>query len=390
MKIKINILGSTGSIGSTTLKIIEKKKKYFVVNTLVANSNTKEIYKQIIKFRPKNFIITNKKTYEKIIKKKFQKTNIFYKYNKYNFKKKTDITIAAIPGISGLEPTINFIKSTKKILLANKESIICGWSIIKKLAKKNRTEIIPLDSEHFSIKELTTNYSDSEIDKIYITASGGPFLNLKLNNFKNIKIKDALKHPRWNMGKKISIDSATLMNKILELLEAQKLFHFKKHKYKIIIHPQSLIHAIVKFNNGTSKFLFHETDMTIPISNAIFNSKVEIADFINQRKKENLIFPNLTFEKVNKNKFPIIKILPKLNKYPSTPIIINAANEILVDQFLSGKISFNSIIDNLFWVLKDKYYKKYAIKTPSSLKIIYLIDKWSRKKTLEIILKKKM
>jgi len=366
MKIKINILGSTGSIGSTTLKIIEKKKKYFVVNTLVANSNTKEIYKQIIKFRPKNFIITNKKTYEKIIKKKFQKTNIFYKYNKYNFKKKTDITIAAIPGISGLEPTINFIKSTKKILLANKESIICGWSIIKKLAKKNRTEIIPLDSEHFSIKELTTNYSDSEIDKIYITASGGPFLNLKLNNFKNIKIKDALKHPRWNMGKKISIDSATLMNKILELLEAQKLFHFKKHKYKIIIHPQSLIHAIVKFNNGTSKFLFHETDMTIPISNAIFNSKVEIADFINQRKKENLIFPNLTFEKVNKNKFPIIKILPKLNKYPSTPIIINAANEILVDQFLSGKISFNSIIDNLFWVLKDKYYKKYAIKTPSS------------------------
>ena len=389
MKIKINILGSTGSIGSTTLKIIEKKKKQFIVNTLVANSNTKEIYKQIIKFSPKNFIITNKKTYEKIIKKKIKKTNIFYKYNKYNFQKKTDITIAAIPGISGLEPTINFIKSTKKILLANKESIICGWSIIKKLAKKNKTEIIPLDSEHFSIKELTTNYSDSEIDKIYITASGGPFLNLKLNNFKNIKIKDALKHPRWNMGKKISIDSATLMNKILELLEAQKLFHFKKHKYKIIIHPQSLIHAIVKFNNGTSKFLFHETDMTIPISNAIFKSKVEIADFINQKKKENLIFPNLTFKKVNKNKFPVIKILPKLNKYPSTPIIINAANEILVDQFLSGKISFNSIIDNLFWVLKDKYYKKYAIKTPSSLKIIYLIDKWSRKKTLEIILRKK-
>ena len=387
MKTTINILGSTGSIGSTSLKIIEKKKNLFKINTLAANSNYKKICYQIKKFKPKNFIVMNKIVFDKLIKKKTGNTKIYFTYKNIKFTKKNDITIVAIPGISGLEPTIKFLKFSKKILLANKESIICGWNIIKKIAQKHKTKIIPLDSEHFSIRDLTKNYKDSDIDKIYITASGGPFLNLKKSKFKLIKIKEALKHPKWSMGKKISIDSATLMNKILELLEAQKLFLFNKDKYKIIIHPQSLIHAIVMFKNGTTKFLYHETNMMIPIANAIFDSKININDFIKYKKKQKTEFTRLDFQDIDENKFPAVKLIPFLNKYTSTPIIINAANEILVDQFLAKKISFNSIIDSLFSVLKDKDYKKYAIKTATNLKTIYLIDKWSRDTTLKIIRK---
>jgi 1-deoxy-D-xylulose-5-phosphate reductoisomerase len=387
MKTTINILGSTGSIGSTSLKIIDKKKNLFKINTLTANSNYKKIYYQIKKFKPKNFVVMNKIVFDKLIKQKTGNTKIYYTYKNIKFKKKNDITIVAIPGISGLEPTIKFLKFSKKILLANKESIICGWNIIKKIAKKYKTKIIPLDSEHFSIRDLTENYKDKDIDKIYITASGGPFLNLKKNKFKLIKIKEALKHPKWNMGKKISIDSATLMNKILELMEAQKLFLFNKDKYRIIIHPQSLIHAIVMFKNGTTKFLYHETSMMIPIANAIFDSKININEFIKYKKKDKNEFSKLVFQDIDENKFPAIKLIPLLNKYTSTPIIINAANEILVDQFLAKKISFNSIIDILFSVLKDKDYKKYAIKTANSLKTIYIIDKWTRETTLKIIQK---
>ena len=387
MKTTINILGSTGSIGSTSLKIIDKKKNLFKINTLTANSNYKKIYYQIKKFKPKNFVVMNKIVFDKLIKQKTGNTKIYYTYKNIKFTKKNDITIVAIPGISGLEPTIKFLKFSKKILLANKESIICGWNIIKKIAKKYKTKIIPLDSEHFSIRDLTENYKDRDIDKIYITASGGPFLNLKKSKFKLIKIKEALKHPKWNMGKKISIDSATLMNKILELLEAQKLFLFNKDKYRIIIHPQSLIHAIVMFKNGTTKFLYHETNMMIPIANAIFDSKININEFIKYKKKNKNEFSKLVFQDIDENKFPAIKLIPLLNKYTSTPIIINAANEILVDQFLAKKISFNSIIDSLFSVLKDKDYKKYAIKTAHNLKTIYIIDKWTRDTTLKIIQK---
>ena len=158
-------------------------------------------------------------------------------------KKKSDISILAIPGIAGLQPTITMIKHSKKVLLANKESIICGWNIIKSEALKNKTKILPIDSEHYSIFQLLKDHQLSEIKKIYITASGGPFLNYKTHQFAKIKPSDALKHPKWHMGKKISIDSSTLMNKVLEFVEAQKLFNIPNNKLDIIIHPNSLIHA---------------------------------------------------------------------------------------------------------------------------------------------------
>jgi 1-deoxy-D-xylulose-5-phosphate reductoisomerase len=384
MRKKIAILGSTGSIGKTTLKIIEKKVNLFEVNTLIANKNFKDISIQIKKFKPKLFLISDKSTYLKI-KKKFpkSKTKFINNFQELSLSKKDiDITISAIPGIKGLEPTIIYVKKSKKVLLANKESVICGWNIIKKVATKYRTKIIPIDSEHFSIYKLLQNHHASEVKKIYITASGGPFLNLKKDKFKYIKPKNAIRHPKWNMGKKISVDSATLMNKILELIEANKIFNYKLNDFKIIIHPQSLVHAIIKFKSGITKFLYHEPDMSIPIANAIFDSKMDF-DYI---KKNNIdLAPSLDFFEVDEKKFPIIGIIPKLNKYISTPIVINAANEILVDQFLKKKISFNAIISSLFLVLKDKNYKKYAIKKPSNLNIIYEIDQWSRNTAKTII-----
>jgi len=383
MKKKIAILGSTGSIGTTSLKIIEKKLNLFKIELLSANKNYNKIYKQIIKFKPRYFVVTNNNIFFKI-KKKFnnKKTKILNNYEKVSFSnKKVDITIASIPGIAGLEPTINFTKKSKKMLLANKESVICGWQIISKIGKKHRTKIVPIDSEHFSIMKLLENHKESEIEKIYITASGGPFLNLSKNRFKSIKPSDAVKHPKWSMGKKISVDSSTLMNKILELIEAQKIFPFDLKKYQILIHPQSLVHAIIKLKNGITKLLYHEPDMTIPISNAIFDSKVDINNYISKKDK----IKNLEFIDPDEKRFSAIKLIPKLNKYVSTPIIINAANEILVDHFLKKKISFTSILRYLFQVLKDKNYRKYAIYKPTNLKNIYIIDQWSRMTALKII-----
>ncbi len=385
MKKRIVILGSTGSIGESSLKIISCKKKLFKIITLIANSDYKKICYQIINYKPNHFVITDKNVFSKV-KKKFKKskTKIFNHYSEISKeKRKVDLTIAAIPGIKGLQFTIDYTKKSKKILIANKESIICGWNIIKKISQKYHTEIIPLDSEHFSIYKLTKNHKDSEIDKIYITASGGPFLNLPIKKFSKIKPKDALKHPKWKMGKKISIDSATLMNKILEIVEAQKIFPFNRNKYEIIIHPQSLVHAIVKFKNGLINFLYHEPNMAIPISNAIFNIKNNINDFSYLNKITKNKIKNLEFLKAENKRFPVIGLIPKLNKHPSAAIIINASNEILVDQFLKRKISFNSIIRHLFSVLRDKNYKKYAIQVPSNLKKIYMIDKWSREITLQ-------
>ena len=231
-----------------------------------------------------------------------------------NLKIKSDIVISAIPGIAGLETTINVIGSSKKLLIANKESIICGWNLIKKIAKKNKTKIIPVDSEHFSITQLIKDNKMYEIEKIFLTASGGPFLNLKISEFKKIKPKDALTHPKWKMGKKITIDSSTLMNKILELIEAQKLFDIPLKKLDILIHPNSLVHAVVKFKNGLTKLIYHDTSMIIPLANAIFDGKLEIKNYYNNKKIVNKNFINtLIFKKQDQKKYQIIKNIKKIN-----------------------------------------------------------------------------
>jgi 1-deoxy-D-xylulose-5-phosphate reductoisomerase len=388
MKKKISILGSTGSIGLSTLKIIDKNKKDFKINLLSANKSFKLIYNQIKKYKPNYFIIKDQVIFEKI-KKKIKKSNTKI-LNSFNFKNSKNInnyiTVSAIPGIAGLSPTITMVKNSKKILIANKESIICGWHLIKKESIKYNTKIIPVDSEHFSIFKILENHNHQEIKKIYITASGGPFLKNKLHLKKKINPKDALKHPKWRMGKKISIDSSTLMNKVLEHIEAQKLFNISSKKIDILIHPESLVHAIVKFKNGLTKFIYHETSMIIPIANAIYENNFNIEKFYNRKKvKKNI--ENLTFEEPNSKIFPIIKLKNRSNEYPSTSIIVNASNEILVDHFLNKKIPFLAISKIIMSVLNDRNYKKYAIKMTLNLNQITKIDMWARKKTLEKIRK---
>ena len=376
MKKKISILGSTGSIGSSTFSIINKKKKYFNIYLLAANKNMRLICSQIKKYKPNIFVVTDLKIFKKV-KSKFHKskTLILNNFNSIKPKKKIDITISAIPGISGLAPTLHMTKISKKILIANKESVICGWNLLKRVSLTNKTKIVPVDSEHFSILQLLKDHNQSEIKKFFITASGGPFLNLKKNKFKKIKPRDAINHPKWKMGKKISVDSATLMNKILELIEAQKLFNIPNNKLEIIIHPDSLVHAIIELKNGLRKLIYHETSMIIPIANAIFDNKLEIGDFFKVKIHK---LKTLTFKGVDHKIFPIIKIKKRINEYPSTSIIINSCNEILVDQFLQKNIAFLSISSVIFKILNDRNYKKYAIKKPKTLKEIFEIDSWAK------------
>ena len=385
MKKKISILGSTGSIGQSTLKIIDKKKNFFKIIFLSSNKNYPLICKQIKNYKPNYYIIKDPKTFRRVQKKfKKNKIKLINEFDLKNIKIKSDIVVSAIPGIAGLEPTLNIIKTTKKLLIANKESIICGWNLIQRMAKKYKSEIIPVDSEHFSILQLIKNKNISEIDRIFITASGGPFLNFKITQLKNIKPKDALKHPKWKMGKKVTVDSSTLMNKVLELIEAHKIFNIPLSKLDILIHPNSLVHAIVKFKNGLTKFVYHDTSMIIPLANAIFNGKLNIEKFYSKKSQFNSDhFDNLIFKKPDQKIFPIIRIIKRLNEFPATPIIINSANEVLVEQFLKKNTTFLSISKIIMSIMNDKIYKKYAIKYPKNVNQIKLIDYWAREITLK-------
>ena len=384
MKKLISILGSTGSVGLTTLSIIDKTKNEFYPYIFSANKNFNLICKQIQKYKPKIFIINDKNTFLKILSKyKYKKIKILNNFDSLKIKTISDITISAIPGIAGLKPTIKMTGLSSKILLANKESIICGWDLILKKSKKNKTKLIPIDSEHFSILKLLENQKRNQIKKIYLTASGGPFLNFTSQQLKKIKPNQALRHPKWKMGKKITIDSATLMNKIFELIEAQKLFNISNNLMDIIIHPNSLVHAIIELKNGLKKLVYHETSMIIPLANAIFDGVVDIKRFY--KKKVSFKFENLIFKKVDKNIFPAINLISKMNQFPSAPIIINAANEVLVDQFLNKKIAFLDINKIIMAIIKDSNYKKYAVKNPSNIKQIYQIDFWARSITINKI-----
>ena len=387
---KISILGSTGSIGRNVFKIIDSSRKSFKINLLSANKNYSLICNQIKKYKPKFFIINNPNVFKRV-KYKFRnhRVKIFKTFNYKNKNFKSDITISAIPGLAGLEPTIEMIKLSSKVLIANKESVICGWNFIEKTAKKNNTIIIPVDSEHFSILELIKNHKIDEIKKVYLTASGGPFLNYKYNKLKQVKPKEALNHPKWRMGKKITVDSSTLMNKILELIEAEKLFKIPNHKLDILIHPESLIHAVIQFKNGLSKMLFHDTSMVIPLANAIFDNNIDINIFYKKKKKNFTDLINKPiFMKLDQKIFPIIKIKNRITEYPSTPIIINAANEVLVEHFLKKNIPFLDISKFIMIIMRDRKYRKYAIKVPLNLREIFQIDEWARDKIKEIIKKK--
>tara|TARA_B100001057_G_scaffold256054_1_gene256305 strand:+ start:1109 stop:2284 length:1176 start_codon:yes stop_codon:yes gene_type:complete len=391
MKTKIAILGSTGSIGSTTLEIILKNKSFFKIDLLSTNKNISRLKKQVRIFKVKNVIIHDIK--------KFDQNKMFFKRKKINifknvkdFKKKyngkLDYVMSSIIGLNGLESTLDMIQVTKRIAIANKESIICGWNLIQKKLKKYNTEFIPIDSEHFSIFELIKNEKPDSIKKIYITASGGPFLKINRSKLGKFIPQNAIKHPTWKMGKKISVDSSTLINKIYELIEAKKIFNLGYDKFEIIIQPTSYVHAIVEFNNGISKILSHPTSMKIPIYNSLLFTK-KISDFYESFdiKKMN----NLNFQKIDKLKFPVLKLLNRLNTFDSLhETILVSANDTLVDLFLKKKIKFYDIYEILDKVLSLNEYKKYKFIRPQNLDQINKLSEIVRLKTISLSVQSKI
>ena len=373
MKKKIAILGSTGSIGKTLIEIIKKDKKNFDVILLTADKNYKEILKQAKILKAKNLIITDKKAYLNLSQKKLGNIKIFNNYDCFNkiFKKKIDYVMSSISGINGLIPTIKIIKFTKKIAIANKESIICGWHLIKKDLKKFKTSFIPVDSEHFSVFYSLKGNKISNIKKIYLTASGGPLINKPKRKLKSIKISEAIKHPNWKMGKKISIDSATMMNKVFEIMEAKKIFNLNYETLDILVHPSSYVHAIIKFNDGMVKIIAHDTNMKIPIFNSLHNSQKKIkTDELNLNK---LNF--LDLKKVDTDKFPSIKIIKQLkNNESSLETLIVLANDILVDLFLLKKIYFTDIVGFLQKLINMKKFNNYRLKKIKNINSIILLN----------------
>jgi len=360
MKKKIAILGSTGSIGKNLINILKNDKKNFEVVLLSTNKNYKELLNQAKIFNVKNLIINNKNVFNKVkLKTNLQKINIFNNFSKIDdiFDKRIDYVMSAITGIDGLVPTLKIIQHTKNIAIANKEAIICGWPLIKKKLDYFSTNFYPVDSEHFSIWYALNNHSSQKIEKLFITASGGSLLNVSQKSLKDLKLKDVLKHPNWKMGKKITIDSSTMMNKVFEVIEAKNIFSMLYKDISILIHPSSYVHAIVKFNNGMTKIIVHDTTMKVPIFNTIY-SKTEKKLKSNKLNLDKL--NNLNFTKVDLKKFPLVKILKILPKKCSLfETVLVATNDELVNLYLNNKIKYTDISHNFFKIINLNEFKKY-------------------------------
>ena len=388
MKIEIAILGSTGSIGKTLLNIIKRDQKKFKIKLLTANKNYKTLLNQAKKFNVQNLVVTDPESFNKIKKlNKRNRLNIYNSYENFNkiFKKKIHYVMSSIVGVEGLEPTIKIIKFTKKIAVANKESIICGWGLIKKELKKNKTKFIPVDSEHFSLWYGLNNLKIESIEKIYLTASGGPFFKTPLRNFKKITINQAIKHPNWKMGKKISVDSSTMINKIYEVIEAKNIFNIPYRNIEILIHPKSYVHALIKFNNGLIKLIAHETTMKIPIFNTIYSEKLKKI----KSNKINLYTLNkLNFNIVDNKRFPVIKLLkllPERNSLYETVIV--SANDTLVELFLKEKIKYTDIQKKLFAIIKKREFLKFKKIYPKNTKDIIKLNNYVRLNVLKNVYK---
>ena len=380
MKKKIAILGSTGSIGQTTCEIIKKNKKDFKVVLLSTNNNVNKIYKQALLLDVKNLIIKNKLKYFKY-QNKFQKKKIKVFFNDSDLnkivKKKIDYTMCSVSGLAGLKSTLKAIEFSKAVGIANKESIVCAWNLISKKLKKYNTKFIPIDSEHYSIWTLLQDTKINSVNEIIITASGGPFLNTPMSQLSKIKLNQALNHPVWSMGKKISIDSSTMMNKIFEIIEAQKIFNLDVKKFKILIHPKSYIHSIVIFNNGIIKILAHDADMKIPIINSIYNNNKIIKTKINLKNLN-----NLELSRPDVIKFPSIKFLKYLNNKNSMfETILTTANDQLVEFFMKNKIKYLDIIKYLNKIINLSEFKPYFKKKPKDLNQIIKLSTYVKLKT---------
>jgi len=341
---KISILGSTGSIGTQALDLL-KNNNQFEVDYLYVDSNHKLLYEQIMDFRPKFACINNYESYKKLKELNKSNTQLIYgdkEVLQFITSRKVDLALNAIVGIAGLKPTLGILKSgTKLLALANKESLVMAGEIVMSESKTQNIKILPVDSEHSAIWQCLAGEKHSEIKKIILTASGGPFRNLTKDKFKNITIKDALNHPNWDMGNKITIDSATMMNKGFEVIETKWLFNINSQDVDILVHPQSIIHSLVEFKDTSIKAQLGIPDMKIPINYALnYPSHVNLElDSLDLSE-----ISSLTFEKPDLLKFKCIQLAhDSIESGGTSPSVLNIANDISVGLFLDKKISFLDI-----------------------------------------------
>jgi len=361
MKSKQNviILGSTGSIGTSALEVIENNQDKFAVKYLSTNTRVDLLLEQAKKFQPEGIIITDDEAF-----KELKLANLPFKvYSRSDLTKiivgeDIDVVIAAMVGFAGLESTLEAAKSGKKIALANKETLVAAGHIITKYAQQSGAKIIPIDSEHSAILQCLVGEQKDQVRKIILTASGGPFLNRDFEDFRSITIEEALKHPNWKMGNKITIDSATMMNKGLEVIEAHWLFGLPKDRIEVIIHPQSIIHSMVEFVDGSIKAQMGIPDMKLPIQYALsyperFPVSYSTMDFIK--------YSQLTFQKPDFKKFKCLELAYRsLDLGGSYPVVLNAANEVAVQKFLNNEIKFTQIPE----IIEDALEKFGTSKEP--------------------------
>lgn len=340
----IAILGSTGSIGRQALDVISQHPDIFEVELLTANNNSALLIEQAKKFNPNSVVICNKELYNTVFEE-LDKDDIkvfagIESVNELVKGSNIDIVLASMVGFSGLEPTINAIKGGKIIALANKETLVAAGSIITRIAKEHNTPILPVDSEHSAIFQCLQG-ENATIEKLLLTASGGPFLNTDINIIKNATHREALKHPNWSMGAKVTIDSASMMNKGLEMIEASWLFGIPPEKIEIVVHPQSIVHSLVQFSDGSLKAQLGAPDMRVPIQYAL--SYPERLNLNTQR----ISLPELgrlTFQAPDREKFPAIDLAYSAHKQGGNmACIMNGANEVAVAALLKEKILFGRI-----------------------------------------------
>ena len=365
---KIAILGSTGSIGTQTLEVISHIKGQFKVELLSAYSNYNLLIEQAKKFKPKTLIFGDRSK-SKILEKNLKNEKIdilygeealnnFYKYSN------PDMVLTALVGKSGLIPTINAISKNINIALANKETLVIAGDIITKLCEDNNVDILPVDSEHSAIYQCLLGEKNKNIEKIILTASGGPFRGKSIEDLKYIKKEDALNHPNWDMGNKISIDSSTLMNKGLEVIEAKYLFNIDINSIEVVVHPQSIIHSMVEFNDGSIKAQMGEPDMKLPIQFALgYPERLR-----NNFKKFNFLKNNtLNFEKPCLKTFNNLKLAFEAGlRGGNSPCILNASNEVVVEAFLNEKINYLDMTK----FIEDSLNKISYIATPNLEQLI--------------------
>ena len=359
----IAILGSTGSIGTQALEVIEANKDLFVVEVLSANSNSDLLIKQALKFTPNAVVIVDETKYQEVFDALSSQDIKVYAGKDALAQvvemEDIDMVLTALVGYSGLKPTIKRIKAKKNIALANKETLVVAGTLITGLAKNHGVSIYPVDSEHSAIFQCLVGEFHNPIEKIYLTASGGPFRGWTKDRLLNVTKEQALKHPNWDMGAKITIDSASLMNKGLEVIEAKWLFDLKSEQIDVIVHPQSIIHSIVQFTDGSMKAQMGLPDMKLPIQYALAYPQRIVSDF---PRFDFMDYPSLTFEKADTDTFKNLALAYKaMNKGGNMACILNAANEVVVDAFLKDKIGFLEMSD----VIADCMEKSTFVANPT-------------------------